>query len=365
MAEEMMEAAVDVSTAQVVKSEGRLFDKAQLAEGPLGVDVGTCRIVVCRKHEDKIVTQSQLNAFFSVPYRRFTKDLLEKNRVDYFIDGDSLVIFGNASAKFSVMMNAEMRRPMKEGLLNPKESMGQKVIQKILETLVVKPERLGESVCINLPSVKEGEEHRLLYHEAILKNYFRSIGYRVKTINEGLAVVLTELAEKHFSGIGISLGGGMCNVCFSYLSLPVLTFSISKAGDYIDNSVAAVMNMLPTEVRLIKENELDLDRAPRNRIENALHIFHDEVIYALLRALKENLAKSNKLPQIHEPMPIVLGGGTAVPKGFLSQFEKILTEFTFPITIAGVRLAGDPLTATVRGGLIAAMSEETPFGEMD
>lgn len=365
MAEEMMETALNVRTAKVVESEGRESEKIEMTEGPIGVDVGTCRIVVCRRNGDQILTQSQLNAFFSVPYRKFTRDLLEKNHVNYFMDGDSLVIFGNAAAKFSVMLNAEMRRPMREGLLNPKEIMGQKVIQKILETLVAKPERLGESVCINLPAVMEGEEHRLLYHEAILKTYFRSMGYRVKTINEGLAVVLTELAEKHFSGVGISLGGGMCNVCFSYLSLPVLTFSILKAGDYIDHSVAAVMNMLPTDVRLIKENDLDLSRAPRNRLENALHIFYDEVIYTLLRAFKENLAKSNKLPQVLEPVPIVLGGGTAVPKGFLNQFEKMLTEFTFPIPISGVRLATDPLNATVRGSLIAAMSDETAFGEMD
>jgi len=50
-----------------------------------------------------------------------------------------------------------------------------------------------------------------------------------------------------------------------------------------------------------------------------------------------------------------------MPKGFLSRFEKILAEFSFPIPVSGVRLANDPLTATVRGALIAAMSEETPF----
>ncbi|MEA1933427.1 MAG: hypothetical protein U9N60_03205 [Thermodesulfobacteriota bacterium] len=35
------------------------------------------------------------------------------------------------------------------------------------------------------------------------------------SINEGLATVMSELAHDNFTGIGISMGGGMCNVCLS------------------------------------------------------------------------------------------------------------------------------------------------------
>ena len=40
----------------------------------------------------------------------------------------------------------------------------------------------------------------------------------------------------------------------SYLAVPVISFSIPKAGDYIDASAASVTNDMPTRVRLIKEN---------------------------------------------------------------------------------------------------------------
>jgi len=327
------------------------------SKGPIGVDVGTCRIAVSRKVSGEVVTSRQLNAFFSVPYLKFTQEVLEKNRVNYFVDDDSLVIIGDAAAKFSVVMNSEIRRPMREGLLNPLETKGQRVIQKILELLVQAPENLGESVCLNLPAVPHTWRHRLTYHETILRDFFTSMGYRVKTVNEGLAVVLTELAETDFTGIGISLGGGMCNGCLSYLSIPILNFSIPQAGDYIDDSVAAVMSMLPTEVRLIKENELDLSRPPHNHVENALRIFYDEVSHAVLEELRKALLKSNKLPQIRQPVPVVLAGGTVMPNGFLDRFRKIFAEFSFPIPVSGVKMAHDPLTAPVRGALIAADSE--------
>ena len=60
------------------------------------------------------------------------------------------------------------------------------------------------------------------------------LGYEATSINEGLAVVYGELEDSNYTGIGISCGGGLCNVCLAYLSVPVLSFSIPKAGDYID-----------------------------------------------------------------------------------------------------------------------------------
>jgi hypothetical protein len=37
---------------------------------------------------------------------------------------------------------------------------------------------------------------------------------------------------------GISCGGGLCNVCLAYLSVPVFRFSIPKGGGFIVSSVA-------------------------------------------------------------------------------------------------------------------------------
>jgi hypothetical protein len=57
-------------------------------------------------------------------------------------------------------------------------------------------------------------------------------------------------------------------------------------------------------------------------------------------------------------MKVVLAGGTARPTGFLQKFESMLrAEGDFPIEIAEVRMAKDPLTTTANGCYIAAMSE--------
>jgi len=147
----------------------------------------------------------------------------------------------------------------------------------------------------------------------------------------------------------------MCNVALAFMSIPVMTFSMNKAGDYIDRNVGNVTGELPTRIRLIKEESLDLSRAPQNKYESALHIYYDDVVLSLVESLRSALAETKNLPRIDKPIPIVLSGGTAKPKGFLEKFQQALKQDGFPLDISEIRMAADPLTATARGCLIAAM----------
>ncbi len=365
MTDDLREAARGVSEATVISADKELSEKPDEPAGPVGLDIGTCNIVMSQKKGSTVESKRQLNAFFTVPYIQFAVDILNKNKVDYFADDGQLYIIGNAAEKFSVMFGAQTRRPMHEGLLNSQEEKGQKVIEKTIQTLIEKPRTLGESICMSLPAAPVDAPEKLIYHEAIMKNFLIGMGYRVKCINEGLAVILSELSDNNFTGIGVSIGGGMCNVCLSYLSLPIFSFCVLKAGDYIDTSVAGVMNMVPTNVKIAKETDLDLRRSPRSRLENAFHIFYNEIIHNLISSLDKRMRDEKKMPTSLTALPMVLAGGTVCPNGFLEQFEKVLAEYNLPIRISDIRVAQDPLTSTVKGALIAAMSEEGTFGRMD
>jgi hypothetical protein len=323
--------------------------------GAVGLDVGTSRIVMAggpNGHKALI----QLNAFVGVPYSKMTEAILVQNKMVYHRNGKELFVFGNDSERFASFFNAVPRRPMQLGVLNPQEPMGQQLIQAIIESIVPRA-RKNELLCFSVPGRGVGAETNLVYHEAILKNFLQSLGYEAKPINEGLAVVFAELQNENFTGIGISCGGGMCNVCVAFLSVPMLSFSIPMGGDYIDRSVSDVVDESITRVRLIKEESLDLSRQPKDKVTSALHIYYDEVINSLVVKLREEFENSRQLPKLERAIPIVLSGGTAKPKGFLQKFEAAVKTGGFPVQISDVRLATDPMTATARGCYIAAMSE--------
>ncbi|MFN0120636.1 MAG: hypothetical protein ACKV2V_09050 [Blastocatellia bacterium] len=330
-------------------------DAADTDNNCLGLDVGTSRIVLASDNNNHRA-QIQLNAFVTVPYSKMTETIMQQNKMVYYRNGKDLYVYGNDSERFASFFNAVPRRPMANGVMNPQEAMGQQIIQAIIELLVPRA-RKNEMLCFSVPGKGEGADTNLVYHEAILKNILQGLGYAAKGVNEGLAVVFAELQDENFTGIGISCGGGMCNVCLSFLSVPMLTFSVAKGGDYIDTNVSAVVDESITKVRLAKEDSLDLSRAPRDKVSSALNIYYEDVLTALIEGLRDAFENSRNLPKMDRPIPIVLSGGTARPRGFLQKFETMLKAANFPIPISEIRMASDPMTATARGCYIAAMSE--------
>jgi nucleoid DNA-binding protein len=325
----------------------------------LGLDIGTSRLVLASGSPDIFKTSTELNAFITVPFSKFTESILKQNKITYQLNGGvALQVYGNEAARFANVFNTEVRRPMMGGTLNPTEDYSLPVISAIIQQLVRKTKK-NESLRFSVPGALRGASSSsdLVYHEAMLKNLLESMGYNAKAVNEGLAVVFAELQNENFSGIGISCGGGMCNVALAFMSLPVLTFSTAKAGDYIDRSVASVTGEAATRIRAIKEEGLDLSRAPKNKYESALHVYYDDVVLSLVGSLRSALAETRNLPKIDSAIPIVLSGGTAKPHGFLEKFRQAIERDGFPLEISEIRLAEDPLTATARGCLIAALYE--------
>lgn len=322
----------------------------------LGLDVGTSRLVLASGQAGHVKTSVELNAFITVPYSKFTENILKQNKVSYQQNGgQSLQIYGNEAERFANTFNAETRRPMMGGTLNPSEEYSLPVMQAIIKQML-RTTKKGETLRFSVPgALRDGGASDLVYHEAMLKTLLSQMGYNAKGINEGLAVVFAELEKENFSGIGISCGGGMCNVALAFMSIPVMTFSTAKAGDYVDRSVASVTGEVATRIRVIKEESLDLSHAPKNKYESALHVYYDDVILSLAESLRAALAETKNMPRIDKPIPIVLSGGTAKPKGFLEKFQQAIERDGFPLNISEIRMAADPLTATARGCLIAAL----------
>lgn len=324
---------------------------------PVGLDIGTSRIVAARQTEEGYEFQSQLNAFVTLPYSRMTENVLKKESVPHSVHGAEIVVHGNESEKFAALLEVETRRPMIKGIINPGEPEGLNQIRQTIASLVGEKAGRGQKLCYSVPAPPLGADENLTYHEASLRQMLVEIGFEVKSVNEGLAVVYAELEDSNYTGIGISCGGGLCNVCLAYLSVPVISFSITKAGDFIDASAASVTGELANRIRITKEDAFHLNGHYSDKIHQVLGVYYDDVIQTLVNALRDAFLSECHLPRLGRPIPLVLSGGTTMPRGFRERFEKILKESSFPLELSEVRLAADPLNTTAKGALIAALTD--------
>jgi hypothetical protein len=209
-----------------------------------------------------------------------------------------------------------------------------------------------------VPGAPVGSPDDLTYHEATIRRVLTDMGFQATSINEGFAVVLAELEDTNFTGIGVSCGGGMCNVALSYLAMPVFSFSVPKGGDFIDASAASVSGEGATQIRSIKEQSFHFNGASADKLHQAISVYYEDMMQSVIGALKEFLAKPKNVPRLDRAVPVVVSGGSAMPAGFRDRFEKIFRAVPLPIKISEIRLAQDPLNATAKGALVSALAED-------
>jgi hypothetical protein len=328
-------------------------------QGPraVGLDVGTSRIVSAQCQDTDILFGTQLNAFTTIPFSKLTEGVLKKERIPYVVQESEITVYGDESERFANLFHTETRRPMRRSILNPDELASSAIVREIVTLVTGEKKGRGQKLCFSIPAAPLGAGEQIVSHQHQLTRMLSDLGYEVRSIPEGLAVVYGEMESSNYTGIGISCGGGLCNVCLSYLSVPVFSFSIPKGGDYIDSSAGSDRGESATRIRTIKEESFCFNGHFASKIHQSIGEYYDDMIHALVAAIRDTFAGVQNMPKLNRPIPLVLAGGSVLVSGFRDRFENMLRKTELPVAIAEVRMAASPQNSTARGALVAAMSE--------
>jgi hypothetical protein len=328
---------------------------------------------------------SERNAFLQVASNDDTIDILKDEKWSYAKYQDNYYILGEDALKLKNMLTihsqdhehnivvqkvGELRRPMKSGILNTgEEKLSVAIIQKIIENLVGKPSHENEVLCFCVPGDPIDSNLSVAFHKTMLSNFLKSLGYQVECIPEALAIIFSERPtttdpetgeEAPFSGVSMSYGAGMCNVCFGWKKMPLVAFSTSRGGDWLDIEASKVAGVNVSAITRFKEKRLDLDKVDYGDMKQAaLDIFYQQLIEHSLDNFSEKFKQLDT--QIDSPLEIVIAGGTASVPGFLNKFKSVLDTKTsiLPFKVKNVRMAQNPLLCVANGCLVKAMSVES------
>ena len=329
-----------------------------------GIDVGTMNIISAEQDGNETVFVQQRNSFVEIEYSDMAEEMLSRSDVRHIRKDDSVYVVGDDALNFANIFKQETRRPMSHGILSSDESSAIPMIKLILEQVVGEPERPRERLFFSTPADPIDSDLNTLYHQKTLESLLGDMGYDPEPINEGMAVIYSELADSNFTGLGVSFGAGMTNVCLAYYAVPVMTFSIARGGDWIDEQAAQATGTNVDKVTATKEDDFRLDfTTDVGGIEGALSIYYDN----LLDYVIENVIKEVNEEDVEEGLdvPVVVTGGTSSPQGFAKLFQDRLNDAAVPFSISDVRRAEEPMYSVARGGLVAARSDEDEAGTGD
>jgi hypothetical protein len=322
-----------------------------------GLDIGTVNLVSAEQNnEGETELRLQRNVFIDVEVTPYTKAMLTKLEVGYVVQNKRMYILGDPAFRLANVLNRVTRRPMADGLISPKEQDALPIMKLLIGSILGDP-RITSEVCFySVPGEPVDSDLSVAYHRDLFDAVLKALGYKPSHILEGHAVTFAELAEEDFTGIGISCGGGMFNVCVAYKSMPALSFSTARSGDWVDRNVAQALGIKPEKAAMMKEKGVDL-MAPKNREEDAVSIYYRNLIQYNVNNISERFRTADNMPSFKEPISIVFSGGTAMAGNFIELVKEVFKKLDFPIPVKEIRLAKDPLNATAKGALVAAQLE--------
>ena len=328
-----------------------------------GLDCGTSFYIAAT--EDRI--KKQRNAFLTVDGEvTQVKRMLKRQGIPFVEKASKVHIVGQHAFNYAqIFSTAELKRPMKSGLLNPTEKDSLPVLNAIIGELL--GDAKDKETCVYcVPSKPIDVDREVSYHEDVLRTIIEQYGYNVKKIEEAVAIGYEGLVDTQLTGVAISMGAGMCNIAVMYQGMTALSFSVSRGGDWVDDIVSMDTGVSKAKVTNIKESSssLDLSSGTYNDIYEegtdeanvliAIRSYYGALINYLLTNLKVQFEGVENVPNFPEPVPIVIGGGTSLVKGFLDVFNEQFDQNDFPIPISEIILIEDAHTAVARGCLSEA-----------
>ncbi len=328
----------------------------------IGLDVGTSFLVSGRFQNDGKIQFKQLRDCFleltpkSPVNKKFMQKGLDDRKAPYIEKDGSFFVLGEDAFLMANERHVNTRRPMHRGVLSPQESEAMPIIKELIRRLVGEPREKNEKLIFSVPGKPIDAEFDQLFHQDILRSFIKGLGYDAQPMNEAEALAYSELLEDGLTGIAMSCGAGMMNVAVLSAGDPVVQFSTAKSGDWVDQQAALATNMTHSIVQQEKESpELDLlDPDPTNQIHQAISVYYGNLIVYTLEQIAYDLARSPSLPKFKDKVPLVIAGGTSLPRGFIGKFEQALDAVNMPIEIDVVRHAADPLNAVCNGLTLAA-----------
>lgn len=328
----------------------------------VGADIGTYNMVICQRDDQNNFTyKREVNAFLEIPLEnRFVFNMMKNAGVPLIERENVAYALGQRAVDIAYTMTAlQLKRPMYQGCVNPKEAHAFQIMSIMIHSLLDEVKRDKEILYYSVPSNAINQETDADYHSKIIQAIFNAFqdeqGHAVSAnpINEGLALIYSELGTKSYSGIGISFGAGMVNLCFSLYGVPVFSFALVNSGDWIDKMAAKATGEDETYINKEK-TKLNLTEEPKTMIERAIQTQYKLMIEKTITGIKQGLVNEHKKVRLDGDVDIVIAGGCSIPVGFDVLFEKIIREAKLPIPIGKIVRPSDPLLAVARGALIAA-----------
>lgn len=334
----------------------------------ISLDLGSSRLKSLRQRGEHLLGRGCRSAYATLIDSESRRKLLDQLQIPYARCEEKLAIIGDPVSDFTHLFQMPAVPLLPDGHVPQDDPPARQIIASLVEALLPEPQQSGEICCISMAGLPvdadDGEHHDVEFFTRLL----RLRGYQPMLLSAGMGVVLAELVDQSFTGIGMSLGASHCEVSLAHRGIEIARSSIPRGGDWIDEQLAAERDSYCwdpngnrfADVESEREWKVEAERnigQPADDRETLLAELYASLIDDVLKSAARDFAQTASVRDVPQPLSLVVSGGVARINGFSDLLVPALRKTPFPVEVGTVRMATDSDYIVTRGGLISAELE--------
>jgi hypothetical protein len=336
----------------------------------IALDLGTFAMRSLRRRGKELVGRRSRSIAVSIADNPARRNYLKSTKAAFLVADGHLVLTGDAAADAAAFFELVPRDLLPRGEIPTADPVARQVFSAVVDALLPWSENPHEVCCFAQPGFPDtaagGPE--MEYRQEFVTRLIRLRGYQPLALYPATALVLCELGNTGFTGIGLALGSSACEISLVHRGMQIAVRRVARGGAWIDSELARAAKIWRYDS--LGEQVLDLDKA-RQRKEAAtlagstdsdgrlVADLYRSLLADIMQALADLLDSDARIPLLPRPLPVVCGGGPSQIAGFREVLTSRLREREVPVALSDPQFATDHQYALCRGCLIRAELERT------
>lgn len=298
------------------------------------------------------------------------RSTLEQLNVPFTAMNDRLALFGEPAERIAMMFHRPVEALLPGGRLPDGEPLTRRLMSTVIESLIGRADRPGDSCAVTLPGVIKSGSSLEAEEKRFFLQTIKRLGYTPLVMSAPQCLVLAELTASRFTGIAATFGAATSEISLAYHGREIARCVNPNAGSWIDQRLARLNEQFQWDangnryvdserVRGWKERFAGSVSAPVDDASQQLSDVCRGMIEHLLKQSIDSFRRAAEIQGITEPIPFVVAGGSAKFGGFQELLEQAIESCGYPIVVSEVRTVAESDFTVARGALIQA-ELETP-----
>ena len=332
----------------------------------IAIDFGASRFRALRRQEDRLIGRQTAAVYVSVPDQPAQRRLLQQADVQFIPCDDALIVLGDAATDVAESLSLPTIPALPSGVLPPSDPLGRQVVAALAESIIPVANHKGEPCAFVAPGgVIDPNDPGLNFVSRIL----RLLDYEPIVMNPAHALVLAEMGDQQFTGVGLSLGESVSVLAVTHRGRMVACRSLALGSESIDRQIAEQTNRFLHDADGNRYLDLNAVRQWKAELNVPLSECHSneeqrlaELVAKQLSIIGHELSRllsSEACRGIFSESGVTLTtcGGTAKLPGLVELVGRVFRRNEALAAIDHLRICPDECWTVARGCLVAAEIE--------